>query len=298
MTDMTYKTLYFAAEANTTTSTDIEPAVSIDHVNRLVNNISTLQRALGITRMTPMAAGTQIKRYKTTVTKGAKQSAEGDIVPLSKVERKPLDSLTLKLEPYRKLTTAQAIQSAGKAVALDETDTALAREVGKDVRDSFFTMVTAGTATAAAGGPTLQSAIAQAWAKLAVYFEDMDATPVYFVNPLDVATYLGDAAITTQDAFGFRYVENFLGMGNAFVSPRITQGNVYATITENLNGVYVPQGGDVAESFDLTYDESGMIGMTHSRADDRASIQTLIMAGVLFYPEDASGVIKSQINAG
>lgn len=298
MTDMTYKTLYFAAEANTTTSTDIEPAVSIDHVNRLVNNISTLQRALGITRMTPMAAGTQIKRYKTTVTKGAKQSAEGDIVPLSKVERKPIDSLTLKLEPYRKLTTAQAIQSAGKAVALDETDTALSREVGKDVRDSFFTMITAGTATAAAGGPTLQSAIAQAWAKLAVYFEDMDATPVYFVNPLDVATYLGDAAITTQDAFGFRYVENFLGMGNAFVSPRITQGNVYATVTENLNGVYVPQGGDVAESFDLTYDESGMIGMTHSRADDRASIQTLIMAGVLFYPEDASGVIKSQINAG
>lgn len=298
MTDMTYKTLYFAAEANTTTSTDIEPAVSIDHVNRLVNNISTLQRALGITRMTPMPAGTQIKRYKTTVTKGAKQSAEGDIVPLSKVERKPIDALTLKLEPYRKLTTAQAIQSAGKAVALDETDTALSREVGKDVRDSFFTMITAGTATAAAGGPTLQSAIAQAWAKLAVYFEDMDATPVYFVNPLDVATYLGDAAITTQDAFGFRYVENFLGMGNAFVSPRITQGNVYATITENLNGVYVPQGGDVAESFDLTYDESGMIGMTHSRADDRASIQTLIMAGVLFYPEDASGVIKSQINAG
>lgn len=297
MTDMTYKTLYFEAEANTTTSTDIEPAVSIDHVNRLANNISTLQKALGITHMTPMAAGSQVKRYKTTVTKGAKQSAEGDIVPLSKVERKPLDPLTLKLEPYRKLTTAQAIQASGRAIALDETDTALSREVGKDVRDSFFTMITAGTATAAAGGATLQAAAAQAWGQLSVYFEDIDATPVFFVHPLDVATYLGDASITTQEAFGFRYIESFLGMGTGFISPKVTKGTVFATATENLNGVYVPQGGDVADAFDLTYDESGMIGMTHSRADDRASIQTLIMAGVLFYPEDAAGIIKSTISA-
>ena len=35
--------------------------------------------------------------------------------------------------------------------------------------------------------------------------------------------------------------------------------------------------------------------MTHSRADDRASIQTLIAMGVLFFPEDASGVIVSEI---
>ena len=86
-------------------------------------------------------------------------------------------------------------------------------------------------------------------------------------------------------------------MGTAFVSPKVTKGTIFATATENLNGVYVPQGGDVADAFDLTYDESGMIGMTHSRADDRASIQTLIMAGVLFYPEDAAGIIKSTISA-
>ena len=41
-----------------------------------------------------------------------------------------------------------------------------------------------------------------------------------------------------------------------------------------------------------------MVGMTHSRADDRASIQTLIMTGVVFYPEDATGIVKSAINAG
>lgn len=294
MTKLNYLNLYFDVEENTVASTDLEPAVSIDHVNRLSDNIATLQRALGITAMTPMASGTLIKRYKTTVTKGAKQSAEGDIVPLSKVERKPLDPITLELTPYRKLTTAQAIQKVGSAIALEETDTALEKEIRKDVRDAFFKLIKAGTGTAS-GGATLQAAAAQAWGALSVYYEDKDVTPVYFVHPLDVATYLGEASITTQNAFGFQYVENFLGLGNAFVTPQVTQGTVYATVSENLNGAYVPQGGDVADAFDLTFDESGMVGMTHSRADDRASIQTLIMTGVVFYPEDASGVIASKI---
>lgn len=291
----TYFKMLFDVETNTNISTDFEPAISIDHVNRIAENINTLQRALGITQMIPMAAGSTVKRYKTTVTKGAAQAAEGDVIPLSKVERKPLADLTLELKPYRRLTTAQAIQRVGANIAINQADDALVNEVRKGVRDDFFAMVTANTATAAAGGANLQAAAAQAWGSLEVYFEDKDVTPVFFVNPIDVATYLGAAQITTQSAFGFDYVENFLGLGNAFITPRIASGDVYATATQNLNGVYVPQGGDVADAFALTYDASGIVGMTHSRADDRASINTLLMMGVLFYPEDAAGVIKSHI---
>lgn len=283
------------AEENTNVSTDFEPAISIDHTNRISDNIRTLQRALGITSLKPMASGTVVKRYKYTVTKGERQAAEGEIIPLSKVERRPLTPLTLELTPYRKLTTAQAIQRVGRQIALNDSDSELEKEIRKDVRNAFFDLITANTATAATAGATLQAAAANAWGKMSVYYEDKDVTPVYFVNPLDVATYLGSAAITTQSAFGFQYVENFLGLGNAFVTPRVTQGDVFATVSENLNGVYVPQGGDVADAFDLTYDETGIVGMTHSRVDDRASIQTLIMLGVLFYPEDASGVIKAHI---
>lgn len=293
-----FNTLYFAVEDNTTTSTDVDPAISIDHVNRLVSNINTLTKALGITSMKSMAAGNMIKRYKTTVTKGGKQAAEGDVIPLTKVERKPLAPIELKLTPYRKLTTAQSIQKSGRDVALVETDTALVKEIQKDVKADFFKMITAEGGTAAAGGKTLQEAIAQAWGSLSVYFEDKDVTPVFFVNPLDVASYLGTAQITTQTAFGFQYIENFLGLGTAFISASVTAGNVYATVSENLNGAYADQSGDVSDSFDLTMDESGMVGMTHSRADDRASIQTLIMTGVVFYPEDATGIVKSEINAG
>lgn len=287
--------LYFDVETNTNISTDFEPAITIDHVNRIAENIETLRNALSVTQMIPMPAGSTINRYKTTVTKGAKQPAEGDIIPLSKVERKPLTPLVLELTPYRRLTTAQAIQRVGMSLALNQADDALVQEIRKDVRNDFFTMITANTATAAAGGATLQAAIAQAWGSMATYFEDKDATPVYFVNPLDVATYLGGANISTQTAFGFDYVENFLGMGTAFITPRVTQGDVFATAKENINCVYVPQGGDVADAFDLTFDETGIVGMTHSRADDRASVQSLILMGVLFYPEDASGIIKSHI---
>lgn len=299
MNKFDYSFLYFAdpepAEENTNISTDFEPAISIDHVNRIADNINTLSRIMGIANMIPMAAGTSVKRYKYVVTKGAKQAEEGGVIPLSKVQRQALDPLTLELNPYRRLTSAQALQRVGTEIALNQSDNELVSEIRNDVRNSFFDLVMAETATAAAGGSTLQAAASQAWAKLAIYFEDKDVTPIYFLNPEDVATYLGNATITVQNVFGFKYVENFLGLGNAFITPRVQKGDVYATVTENLNGVYVPQGGDVADAFDLTYDESGLVGMTHSRADDRASIQTLIMLGVMFYPEDASGVIKSHI---
>lgn len=304
---LNYLTLYFPdpdpepeptgyeAEENTNVSTDFEPAISIDHVNRINSNINTLRRALGITRLTPMPAGTLVKRYKWTVTKGASQAAEGEIIPLSKVERKALTPIELTMDLKRRLTTIQAIQRVGMNMALNEADDKLVEELQKDVRDKFFELITANTATAADGGATLQAAAASAWGKMQVYFEDKDATPIYFVNPLDVAAYLGTATITTQSAFGFKYVEDFLGLGTAFITPQIDQGDIYVTATENLNAVYVPQGGDSAAAFSLTFDETGIIGMTHSRVDERGSIQSLLVSGIVFYPEDASGVIKSHI---
>lgn len=293
-----YKKQLFEVESNTNVSTDFEPAISIDHTSRVVNNIESLRKALGITEMVPMAEGSVVKRYKTTVTKASNaQVAEGEVIPLSKTDRKPLNDITLKLNKYRKLTTAEAIQRSGRNHALNESDEKLIAEIRKDIKKSFFKMITDGTGTST-GGDTLQMACAQAWGSLQVYYEDADVTPVFFVNPLDVASYLGSANITTQTAFGFSYIEGFLGMGNAFITPQVTQGTVFATVTENLNGVYVPATGDVADVFGLTFDEAGLVGMTHTLAADRASVQTLIMSGVTFYAEDASGVFKSKITPG
>lgn len=58
-----YAKQIFAAEANTTTSADLEPVISIDHTNRLVEGIKSLQTVLGIVDLKPMAEGTTVKMY-------------------------------------------------------------------------------------------------------------------------------------------------------------------------------------------------------------------------------------------
>lgn len=284
----------FAPETNTTVTTDIEPAISIDHNNRLVTGIKTLQRALGITDMKPMAAGTLIKQYKLAKTNSPTQVAEGETISLTKITRKLANTFTLTLKKYRKQTTAEAIQQSGYNAAVNETDGKLLGEVRKDIKSAFFATVNAGTGTATAGS-NLQTALANLWGALQVYYEDMDVTPVFFVNPLDAAAYLGSAAITTQTAFGLTYIENFLGLGNAFITSSVTQGAPVATVTQNLNGAYVPAGGDVARTFGLTFDSTGLVGMKHYTADSEASVDTLVMSGVVFYAEDANGVFKGSI---
>ena len=57
----------FAAEEGTTLSTDLAPAISVDFVTRIAQNIVELQQLLGITDLVPMAAGTDVKIYKWTV---------------------------------------------------------------------------------------------------------------------------------------------------------------------------------------------------------------------------------------
>ena len=88
-------------------------------------------------------------------------------------------------------------------------------------------------------------------------------------------------------------MENFLGLGTAVVTPELAAGTAYATAKENLNGAYIPaSGGDVANAFGLTTDETGLVGMTHEPSTTNASITTLVLSGVTFFPEMTDGVIK------
>ena len=289
----------FAVIENTTVTGDLEPAISIDHTNRLVDNIVKLQEVLGITEMEPMAAGTNIKQYKLEKENSPAQVAEGEVINLTKISRKLVKTHELRLKKYRKLVTAEDIQKFGHDVAINKTDGKLVSEVRKDIKKDFFTMLGTGTGTGTATqGKNLQEALSAIWGKLQTRFEDVDATPVFFINPEDVAEYLGKAAVTMQTAFGFSYIVNFLGLGTAILSSNVTKGAPIGTVTENLNGAYVPANGDVAQDFGLTFDESGLVGMSHNVASDRASLDTLIMSGVVFYPEEVDGVIKGKIVAG
>lgn len=284
----------FTVPTNETVTTDLAPAISVDYTSRIAENIAALQELLGVTELQPMAAGSTIKVYSETVTMGA-QVAEGEQLNLSKVSRQVAATYELTLKKYLKEVTAESIQKFGRDRAINRTDDKLIGEIRKGIKTDFFTLLGTGTGTAASGS-TLQQVLANVWAALQTTFEDKDVTPVFFVSPTDVANYLGLATITMQTAFGFSYVENFLGLGKAIINPGLTAGTVIGTVEENLNGAYVPAtGGDLAESFNLTSDESGLVGMVHMPNVSNASIDTLLFSGVKFYPELLNGVIKGTI---
>lgn len=298
MSKYLYTKQLFAPETNTILSTDIEPAISIDHNERLVTNISTLQRVLGITEMTPMPAGSIVKQYKYTKVNTPEQVAEGETIPLTQYKRTLANTFELKLNKYRKHTTAEAIQRVGRQKAVDDTDNLLIEEIQSDIEDAFFTTLTGAAGTAETNkGTTVQGALAAVWGRLGVYFKRKNVTSVFFVNNLDVADYLATAQVTVQSAFGFSYIENFLSLGTTIIDPSVPQGTVYGTAVQNLNGVYVPASGDVGTAFGLTADASGMVASTHYISGDDACIDTLLLSGVLFYVEDATGVVSCKITA-
>ena len=281
-----------AVITNTTVTTDVAPAISIDLVNNLEKNISSLMELLGVTDLEPIAEGNTIKIYSTTVGTIPAQVAEGDEIPLTKVTLAEGTPIVMTLKKYRKLVTAESIQKVGREKAIYATDRALIGAVRGDIKSDFFTALATGSGTATAGS-NLQTQLANNWGAMQVFYKDYgDVRPIHFVNPLDVATYLGSATISTQNAFGFSYVEDFLGLGTVIIANGVTAGNVISTAKENLHCAYVPANGALGAEFELTADESGLVGITHDRVNDRASIGSLMMTGVTFFAEDLLGVFK------
>ena len=285
----------FAAATNTIVAADLDPAISIDCVSRLNSNIAELRQVLGITEMESMPAGTSIKIYTLEQVNTPDQVGEGEDIPLTEIKRKLARTIELNLNKYRKNTTAEAIQKSGRDIAINQTDEKLISGIQKSIKADFYNTLIAGTGTAS--GTTLQSAISAARGKIKKFYDDVDATPIYFVSSDDVADYLGTAQITMQQAFGLSYVENFLGLGTLVESPVLAKGKLIATAKENLHGAYVPANtGDVARTFGLTSDTSGLIGMTHQPISGNATVDTLVFSCVKFYPELLDGVIVSTIS--
>ena len=287
----------FAAETNTTVKADLEPAISIDCVSKLSSNITELQRVLGVAEMEPMSAGTTIKIYKMEQTNTPDQVGEGETIALTKINRTLARTVELVLKKYRKNTTAEAIQKVGREIAINKTDEKLISGIQKGIKKDFYAMLLTGTGKAT--GTTFQSALAAAWGAITKFYEDEDATPIHFVSSDDVADYLGTAQVTLQQAFGMSYIEDFLGRGTVVINPNMAKGKIASTAKENLHGAYIPaNSGDVAQTFGLTSDTTGLVGITHQPISNNATVDTLAMSGVVFYPELLDGVILTTITPG
>lgn len=286
----------FAEPEGIIKTTDLEPAISVDFTSRLSSNIAELQNLLGIVDLDSMASGTVIKIYKMEQVNTPEQVGEGEKVGLTKFKQTLARTVELKLNKYRKQTTAEAIQRSGRNLAINKTDEKLISGIQKEIKRNFYALLETGTGTAAGTG--LQAALSAAWGAVKKFYEDEDATPIFFVSSDDVADYLGKAQVTMQTAFGMSYIQDFLGLGTVVISPTLTKGKLIATAKENLRGAYVSaNSGDLAESFGLTADTTGLIGMTHATVTENASIETLMVSGVIFYPEFLDGVVVSTIGS-
>lgn len=285
-----------AAPTNTTVQADLI-AQSIDFVEQFQDSIKKLREILGVTRLTPMPVGNQIKIYKSTVTKASGTVGEGEVIPLSKVKKELDSTLTLEYSKYRKTITAEAIQASGFNAAVADTDNKLLKEIQKDIKSTMFGYLTNTTGVTTATGADFKAAIGATLGQLAVKWEDDDIQSVLFVNPIDFYNYLGGADITVQTAFGMSYLQNFFGFNTVIISSNIPSGKMAATAVNNLNMAYAQVTGNLGTAFNFTTDETGLIGITHNPVNDSVVYQSVILDAVKLFPERLDGIVLTTIGS-
>lgn len=289
---------YTTPEPNVITTQQMAKAREVDFVQRFTGtSLTKLIEALGVTRRIPMIDGTTMYYYTTTGTLQSGEVAEGAEIPLSQYQRNKIPVGEITLKKWRKAATAEAILKSGYEEAVRATDEKLLADVQNGIRTDLFNAIKAIDATVV-GGSTLQAVLAKSWGQLQVLFENDSADIVHFLNPLTIADYLSTATITMQTVFGFNYIKNFLGMGDVILSSQIPTGQVYSTAKENLIMYYVPVTAEAMSAFDLTADATGYIGISSGYAEKkRAQVESLVMSGIQFLVEYATGVVLGQIDS-
>lgn len=282
------------AEANLIKKADLAKAREIEFTYTFSENVRKLMEALGVTRKIAKQAGTVLKAYKAVGTLESGEIGEGETIPLSKYATEPVNFGEITLKKWRKATSAEAIVERGYDQAVEMTTDRMLRDVQKAIRTDLFTFLATGTGEA--GGADMQSTLAQAWGQLQVKFEDDAIQAVYFVNPLDIADYLGAAQISTQTAFGMTYVEDFLGLGTVIMNASVPKGKIYATAKENIVLYYIPvNGADLGEAFEFTSDETGYIGIHESPDYTNMTASDTVVNGMVFFAERIDGVVVGTI---
>ena len=283
-----------AAEKNLVKSADLARAREIDFVYRFNDGIKKLIEALGVTRKIEKQAGTNLKAYKATGTLQDGYVAEGDIIPLSHYKTVPVTFEEITIKKWRKATTVEAISEKGFNQAVIMTTEEMLKDVQKGIKKTFFDFLATGTGLAA--GTTFQATIAAIWGQLQVLFEDTEMEAVYFMNPLDAADYLGSAPITIQEAFGMKYIEDFIGLGTVIFNSNVPKGKIYGTAKENIVLYYISvNGADIGEAFNFTSDPTGYIGIHESPDYDNMTSKDTVISGIVLFGERIDGIVVGTI---
>lgn len=289
-----------AAETNLTNVEALGEVKSVDFASQFAANLNKFIEAMGVTRRQPMSIGSVIKQYKYDVSEaaGGHAIAEGDEIPLTKVERNLVRTLELEYAKHRKATGAESIQAHGYDVAINQTDEALMRHIQKEIRSDFFGFLADATADQdAINQPNLQGALAYGSAKVQEILDD-DLTPIAFVNPNDAAAHLAEGNIVSSGSvFGLNLLSDYIN-ARIFTNKDIPEGTVYVTAAENIVVAYVNPQGELSKAFPFTTDETGYIGVMHDIEHKRLTAETVTLNAIKFFPDVVNGVVAVTIGGG
>lgn len=288
-------TTWTTPETNLIKAEDLVRAREVLYTYRFNDDLRKLFEAMGVTRKIAKQQGTYLKAYKVTGTLENGDVAEGEIIPLSKYVTEPVAFEEIKLNKWRKATSAEAIMERGYDQAHDETLAQLLKDAQNGIKKQFFDFIKTGTGTAQ--GATFQAAIAQAWGKLQILFEDTDVQSVYFMHPLDIADFLGSSnAIVPQTVFGMKYIQDFIGMGSIIMNSNVPQGKVIATAKENIVCYYIPVAGNIfGPQLTFTTDQTGYIGVHTGGVYTNLTDEDVVVSGIRLFAERQDGIIISTI---
>lgn len=298
------------APANLTNSEAINYGLTQEFIANFNQDTDNLLRLLGIVSPERVGAGYTLTQHKVTGSlnnakdeNGSSGAAyvEGDLVSLSKYTMAETAIEKVKLRPYRKVTSAQAIAEHGNVPAIVRTDQKMLSDIRADILSQFFAFL--GTGTGAATGKTLQACLAYMDAKLQDTLEtnnDNGASYslVHFVNRTDVADYLATAQVTTQTSYGMTYIQDFLGIQNVFVTNKVAAKAPVVTASQNLH-MYAPEFGELAKAgLSYTESDSGLIGVNHNAVYDHVSVETNVLTGATLFAEVTDYIVKGTIAPG
>ena len=291
-------TTYTTPEENLITTEQMAKVREVDFNLRFTHgSLNKLNEALGVTRKIAMIPGTTLYYYTTTGTLQDGNVPEGELIPLSQYQRNKIPIGEMTLNKWRKDVSAESVLKSGLQEAVAETDNKLLSDVQNGIRARFFSYLTSIDATVVAG-TTLQAVLAKTWANIQVLFENDSADIVHFMHPLTIADYLATQQVTMQTAFGMSYLENFLGMGTVILNKDIPVGDVWSTAKENIILYYIPITSEVMQSFKMTSDETGYIGINSARnKNENGVLESTVYSGIQFLVEYASGVVLGRVDA-
>ena len=285
------------APTNTITTSQMVTALDQEFVENFRGEYDRLEEILGLFPAEVAKAGVALYQYQITGSLNSQNAGEGEDIEASQytLAKVPVGDMT----PIKKKTivTLEAIAKGGYENACIRIDKKFMSQLRALVLNNFFSFLANGTGVAT--GANLQSLLANVGAVLGNTLEtngDEGGEIVYFVNRSDAAAYLGNAAITTQTAFGLTYLENFLGVKNVILTNKVASGKVIATPIENIHvrGFDFDTLGEAGLVYEA--DSLGLIGIHHVPSYGNASAETYAVVGVNFLPEILDYIVIGEIS--